>query len=338
MICVFATGFNFCLHLSAPCGRFFAGPPRGVLRFVLMDDVLAEFEDCLARHRTGSSHTRRAYLADLTQFVLFLRERSGGLKAGDGDLLRGADHHAVRAFLARCHGSASAATLMRKLASIRTLYRFLLRKGLVKANPAKLVATPKQRRKLPEFLSVDEAAGYVESAKPDTLLACRDRAILELFYASGLRVSELCGLNVGDADMSSRLVRVRGKGSKERIVPFGGKARVALADYLGRRMEMCGPGKECGSALFLNKSGGRISDRGVRLVVDRWALRAGLGRPIHPHVLRHTFATHLLMGGADIRGIQELLGHSSLSTTQRYTHVDLKWLMDVYDAAHPRAR
>jgi integrase/recombinase XerC len=225
-------------------------------------------------------------------------------------------------------------TIGRKLAAIRSFYRYLHLEGLVKANPARLVATPKIPKKLPNFLDIDEATTLMEVPKGLGFVYTRDKAILELLYSSGLRVSELVGLNIGDIDTrTSWVVRAQGKGKKERIVPVGQKAKEALEEYLIERALK----NKYAEAIFLNKEGERLTDRSIRRIVDRYQMQAGINRHISPHTLRHTFATHMLQSGADLRSIQEMLGHSSLSTTQKYTHTDLAYLMNVYDKSHPRA-
>ncbi len=233
-------------------------------------------------------------------------------------------------------------SLARKLSAVRSLYRFLVREGLAEANPARAVASPRRPKRLPEVLPEDEVAALVESPRLATPLERRDRAFLELLYGSGLRVSELTGLDLDDLDLWPRgWCGCWASGSKERIVPVGRPAVEAARRYLdeGRPVLAAGPDHaRAGAALFLNHRGGRLTSRSVARRLDRATLAAALPRHVHPHMLRHCFATHLLGNGADLRGIQELLGHASLSTTQRYTHLDWKRLAEVYDAAHPRAR
>ena len=224
--------------------------------------------------------------------------------------------------------------MSRALACLRSFFRFLYREGIVETNPARLVPNPKKGRPLPEFLSVEEAFDLVESPDGVGFRAARDRAALELLYGSGLRISELTNLRVDDIDLREGLLRVKGKGSKERLVPIGSKAREALKDYLVERALL----RSSSPYLFLNPKGRRMTERGLREVVYRQARKAGLAGRVSPHTLRHSFATHLLQSGADIRDIQELLGHSSISATQVYTHLDLGHLMDVYDRAHPLSR
>ena len=305
---------------------------------------LSRFDAFLANERRASPHTRKAYRTDLSQYAAFL--------AGRGESIVPSSPALVRAFLARAAGEAGAVTLGRKLSALRTFHRFLVREGLAESNPARPVKAPRRPKLLPEVLPEAEVAALVEAptsarrGAPDPL-ALRDRAMLELLYASGLRVAELVGLDLGDVDLGARLVRVLGKGRKERIVPFGAPAAAALSEWLerGRPAVLAGAtgarrsdALAKGLALFLNRDGGRLSARSTARRLDRWALAAGLPRHVHPHVLRHCFATHLLGNGADLRGIQELLGHASLSTTQRYAHLDWKRLAEVYDRAHPRAR
>jgi len=297
--------------------------------------ALERFLAHLEAERRASPHTLRAYRADLAQFAASLAEQ--GVAPAE------ATPAAVRAFLARAAGTAGPVSLARKLSALRALYRWLVRVGLAAANPARAVASPKQPRRLPEVLPEEEVAALVEAPGADGPLALRDRAALELLYASGLRVAELVGLDTGDLDLAQGLVRVMGKRRKERIVPVGRPAREALARYLAEARPglAARPGARGGRGrepLFLNHRGGRLTARSVARQLDRWVRAAGLPRHVHPHVLRHCFATHLLGNGADLRGIQELLGHASLSTTQRYTHLDWKRLADVYDRAHPRAR
>ncbi len=294
---------------------------------------LRRFDAYLATERRASAHTRRAYQVDLTQYAAYLAEAGERVVPSSPALVRG--------FLARQAGTAGAASLARKLSALRALYRFLVREGLAPGNPARAVASPKRPKRLPEVLPEEEVAALVEAPALATPLELRDRAFLELLYASGLRVSELTGLDLDDLDLAQGLVRVLGKRSKERIVPFGRKAAAAVGRYLdeARPVLAAGPSHAgAGAAVFLNFRGGRLTSRSVARRLDGWVLHSGLPRHVHPHVLRHCFATHLLGNGADLRGIQELLGHASLSTTQRYTHLDWKRLAAVYDQAHPRAR
>jgi integrase/recombinase XerC len=295
---------------------------------------IQRFVRYLEVERRASPHTLRAYVSDLGQYAAWLAEAREPLLPGSPT--------GIRAFLARAAAEAGATSLARKLSTLRSLYGFLVREGLAEHNPARAIASPKQPKRLPVVLPEQDAATLVEAPGAlATPLALRDRACLELLYGGGLRVAELVGLDVRHVDLGQRLVRVLGKRSKERIVPFGHPAAEALAAWLegGRPVLAAGPdhaGAE--AALFLNHRGGRITTRSIARRIDRWVLEAGLPRHVHPHVLRHSFATHLLSAGADLRGIQELLGHASLSTTQRYTHVDWRRLAAAYDDAHPRAK
>ncbi len=313
-----------------------------------MRDAIEGYLTHLRAERDASAHTLRNYRVDLTQFLGFLEERAGeGSRPGAEQV----DHLAIRGFLVRLHGARLAkASVARKLATLRSFFRFLCRQGRLTANPAELVLGPRLPVRTTPHLSVDEAfqllaaptaATSPKPRGPAAALRARDRAVLELFYASGLRIGELTALGIPDVDLQEGLVRVRGKGRKERIVPVGRQAREALQAYLDVRGGIPAPaarGPRDPEALFLNHRGGRLSIRGVSRLVLAYLLKSGLGKKITPHGLRHSFATHLLDAGADLRAIQELLGHARLSTTQRYTHVGLDKVMEVYDRAHPRAR
>ena len=286
-----------------------------------MTESIAAFLRALAVERGASAHTVRSYRTDLAQFQAFLARE--GLSRPDD-----VDGRTVRAVLASLHArKIDRVSVARKLAAVRSYLRFLVRQGVLTSNPARQVVAPRLPRKLVTFLPIDEAAALMDV--PGARV--RDHAILELLYASGLRVSELSGLDLADVDRAGGTVRVLGKGNKERIVPFGGAATTALEAYLGERGEQGGP-------LFRNARKGRLGVRSIHTIVRGRARAAGIVRRVSPHTLRHTFATHLLDAGGDLRLIQELLGHSRLSTTQRYTHVTTDQLMRVYDSAHPRAR
>ncbi len=289
--------------------------------------VIEEFAEYLRARRNASPHTLKAYLTDLDQFCEYLSTRNLAVEA--------VDHLAIRGFLATLHQTNAASSRARKLASIRALYSFLYKKGAVPQNPGRLVASPKKPKSLPKVVPIDDLLALLETPTRSDVLGLRDRAILEVLYGGGVRVSELCGLSVGDWDQGENVIRVLGKGRKERIVPLGSKAKQALLDYLARRSELTDSGER---AMFLNYAGGRLTTRSVARMIDQHVLACALTRHVHPHALRHSFATHLLDGGADLRAIQELLGHASLSTTQRYTEVSWDRLQAVYDQAHPRAR
>lgn len=294
---------------------------------------VARFLRFLRVERRASPQTLRAYASDVSRYAKYLSEVGSALVSSKPALVRG--------FLAREAATSGPATLGRKLSSVRSLYRFLVKEGAAGSNPARSVQAPRRPRRLPEVLPEAEVAVLVESPNSSAPLALRDRAFLELLYSSGLRVSELVGLDLSSLDLAEGLVRVVGKGGKERVVPVGSPARQALARWLedGRPQLHSRPeGSRAGQAVFLNCRGGRLSTRSVARRIERWVLASGMGRHVHPHVLRHCFATHLLANGADLRGIQEMLGHASLSTTQRYTQLDWKRLAEVYDQAHPRAR
>jgi len=291
------------------------------------------FARWLESERRASPHTLRAYLRDLAGY--------SGYLAAQGVPLVPSSPSAVRGWLGSEAGFSGPASLGRKLSSVRSFYRFLVKERIATSNPARSVQSPRNPRRLPEVLPEAEVAALLEAPEESDPLALRDRAFLELLYSSGLRVSELVGLDVGGVDLAEGLVRVLGKGRKERVVPVGRPAREALARWLeqGRPALRLGrDGSRAGEALFLNYRGGRLTPRSIARRIERWVRKAGLPRHVHPHVLRHCFATHLLGNGADLRGIQEMLGHASLSTTQRYTHLDWKRLAEVYDDAHPRAR
>jgi integrase/recombinase XerC len=296
----------------------------------LPPEVEAFLEHLRVRKRY-SPRTVEEYAADLAQFQAYLEDRKLALRA--------VESVAIRGFLSRLHGELSPASVARKLSAIRSLYRFLQQKGLVQSNPGSLVKSPKLPKQLPKVLPVDEVFALVETPRADTPLGARDRAILETLYGGGLRCSELVGLDLQDLDRQGGLVRVLGKGRKERIVPLGTKAREAIERWLEFRPRLLARPRpdQDPRALFLNYRGGRLTTRWVARTIDRWAKVCAIRRHVHPHALRHTFATHLLDAGADLRGIQELLGHASISTTQRYTHVTVEHLMAVYDKAHPRA-
>ncbi len=289
-----------------------------------MNDYIDKFIRYLEVERDVSAHTLRAYRKDLEDFFEYVKTEPDKIDMID-----------VRGFIAeQIKKGLNKTTAGRRLASVRSFFKFLCREGYIKSNPAKLVPNPKIPKLLPRFLSVDDVFSLVEKPEGIGFIPVRDKAILELLYSSGLRVSELSGLNIDDLNIKGNLIKIRGKGKKERIVPVGSKAIDAIKSYMIDRMLL----KSKDRALFLNRMGTRLTDRGVRRIVVKYAKALTINGQIGPHTLRHTFATHLLQGGADLRVIQELLGHSSLSTTQKYTHLDITHLMDIYDKAHPFAR
>jgi integrase/recombinase XerC len=294
---------------------------------------VADFIESL-RRKAASRHTTSNYESDLQQFAQFLVLRNANLES--------TDHVVLRDFLNHLYTDRhlSKSSVSRKLACLKTFFKFLVREGRLKANPAELISSPKVPRKLPALLGEGEAAAMVEMPQGTTLKAFRDRAILELLYASGLRVSELVGLNEDEVDMQQETVRVLGKGNKERIVPFGSFAARAIADYMEKKHAGGASKRDSKGAIpaFLSSRGTRINARDVQRLVARVRLGLKTTRRVTPHTLRHSFATHLLERGADLRSIQELLGHNSLSTTQKYTHVSIQHLKKEYDKAHPKAK
>ena len=299
------------------------------------ENLIHRFIDYLSIEKNASPHTCRNYLRDLEQFEGFLKG-SGTALSPEGEVaIEGVNRLAIRKYLSFLHRRNKKSSIARKLSTLRSFFKFLVREQILSTNPAKPVSTPKVEKLLPTVLTVDEAFRLVESpSREDQSIEAelRDRAILELLYSSGIRVSELVGLNLNRVDLDLGIVKVLGKGRKERIVPVGAKAIEALKAYLEVR-----GGVEEEAPLFVNLRGGRLTDRSVGRSVKKYARNSGIFRKISPHSLRHTFATHLLDAGADLREIQEMLGHVSLSTTQRYTHLSLGKLMEVYDKAHPRS-
>jgi integrase/recombinase XerC len=293
-----------------------------------MKKHIEKFLRYLEVQKDASAHTLRAYRKDLEEFSNFVKKEPGEIEMLD-----------VRGFVAgQIREGRQRTTAGRRLAAIRSFLRYLHKEGYLKANSAKLVSTPRTQKLLPKFLTVDDAFLLLEQPRGIGFIKARDRAILELLYSSGLRVSEVAGLNVDDINTKEGLVKVRGKGKKERVLPVGSKAVDAIKSYLVEKLLLKRKDNVISkrdAAMFLNKRGIRLSDRGVRRIVVKYAKMAGISGDIGPHTMRHTFASHLLQGGADLRVIQELLGHSSLSTTQKYTHLDIAHLMDIYDKAHP---
>jgi integrase/recombinase XerC len=310
-----------------------------------MREELRAFIEYLRLNQNASPHTARAYESDLDQFFAYLAaaRKKPGPKLSPADL----DPTSVSGFLADLHRRGnSRASAARKLASLRTFFRYLRREGLIEDDPAALVGTPKREKKLPAHLAEQEMSRLLETPDLSTPFGRRDRAILELFYASGLRLSELVGLDLDDVNLSGRVVRVLGKGGKERLVPFNKAAAEAIRAWLRDFEALTLNGSEAGGRagrlaarrpLFVNYRGGRLSTRSVDRLVRRYVARCSTRFGISPHALRHSFATHLLQRGADLRAIQELLGHARLSTTQRYTHVNATQLIDAYKKAHPRS-
>ena len=298
---------------------------------------LREFLDHLRLNRNASAHTVAAYGGDITRFLAFTADQLQRplAKLAPGDI----DPSAVRAYMGELYRERlSRASVARKLSALRTFARFMRREGWIDADPVALAAAPRREQKVPAHLTVDEMTRLLGMPDASDPLGRRDRAILELFYASGLRLSELVGLDLEDVNLSGRMVRVLGKGSKERIVPFNTSAEKALRAWLRDRAPLSARTTAQAEALFVNSRGGRLTGRSVQRLVARYVAGCSTRFGISPHALRHSFATHLLQYGADLRAIQELLGHVQLSTTQRYTHVNAAQLLEVYRKAHPRAR
>jgi integrase/recombinase XerC len=313
-----------------------------------MKDHVAAFLDHLALNENASAHTVRAYDSDLSQFLVFLAAHTGRRRPDLTPLAF--DHQNIRAFLGELNKRGNTrSSAARKLAAIRAFGRYLRREGIVEGDPAALVGTPKREHRLPAHLGESEMTRLLEMPDVAEPLGRRDRAILELFYASGLRLSELVGLDVDDVNLSGRVVRVLGKGGKERIVPFNRTTEASLRAWLKDWEELADrgslaagrgsrvAGRKTAEPLFLNYQGRRLSTRSVDRLVRKYVAACSTRFGISPHALRHSFATHLLERGADLRAIQELLGHARLSTTQRYTHVNAAQLIDAYKKAHPKA-
>jgi integrase/recombinase XerC len=304
----------------------------------MLEEYLQQFLQHLRYERNVSQHTLRNYSSDLEQFRehLFRIDRRTDVPVSD------IDHLTIREWMAELHADNRKKTsIARKLASLRTFFQFLVREGVLETNPAKLVATPRVERKLPNHLSMEDAVRFIETPDLNTDLGKRDRAILEFLYATGMRVGELVGLNLKDIDFREKLVRVTGKRKKQRILPFGEPSLQALMYYLNETrptfLQNCPPAERDEQAVFLNYQGTRITTRSVGRMVDKYIKLCADIHDISPHSLRHSFATHLLDSGADLRDIQELLGHARLSTTQIYTQVSMEKLIEVYDRAHPKA-
>ncbi|VEN73102.1 Tyrosine recombinase XerC [Candidatus Desulfarcum epimagneticum] len=297
-----------------------------------------DFIRSLESEKGGSPHTRRAYESDLTGFLSFLDRHLGrkpekepglSIRPGEADIL------AIRAYLGFLSGKGKKSTTARKLSAVRSFFKYLVRMRILEESPADTVRSPKQDRPIPFYLTVDDMFRLLDSESGDDFLGRRNRAMFETLYSTGIRVSEMAGMNVSDADFDQGLVRVAGKGGKDRIVPIGKRALSSLSAYLEKRAEKAGAGASHGDPLFVNRRMGRLSTRSVARILKQTAARCGMPGPVSPHALRHSFATHLLDSGADLRAVQELLGHESLSTTQKYTHVSMDKLMEIYDKAHP---
>lgn len=304
------------------------------------ENFIHSFLESLATEKGFSVHTCRAYQHDLQEFFSFLNPDPGMRKehapASESVDPLHVDGLMIRRYLGYLYQKNSKATVARKLSAIRSFFKFLIRRGVLEINPAEMIHTPKQDKAIPSYLPVDEMFRLLDSIQADSLLGLRNRAIFETLYSSGLRVSELAGMNTSDLNFSAALVRVFGKGGKHRMVPIGQKALKAVEAYRIQLQREAGIGLNDTGPLFLNKNHARLSTRSIARILKKLVDDCGLISPVSPHALRHTFATHMLDAGADLRTIQELLGHKSLATTQKYTHVSIDRLMETYDKAHPR--
>lgn len=298
-------------------------------RHTIVERAVSDF----LRHlyeRNSSPHTIKAYTGDLHSFSAYAGAR--GWKE--------IDHIAIRGFLSQLYEKGLTKTsVARSLAAVRSLYRWLAREGIVEQNPAKLVATPKLPKKLPRVPTIEEMNSVLDGQMPETAaFPERDRLMLELLYGCGIRNSELTGINLDDIRLSAEAILIRGKGKKERYVPFGETAKRALGAYLAARQKLLAETRRTTNALLVNQRGGRLTTRSVGRIIKQIAVAKGLSPDVHPHTLRHAFGTHMLEEGADLRAIQELLGHARLATTQRYTQLSMKHVLAVYDQTHPRAK
>lgn len=305
--------------------------------------LLARYEVFLRVEQNLSTHTQRNYLSDVAQFFAFVERPTP--RANPRPLgIQQIDHHLIQAFLSSLYRAHTKSSIGRKLSALKSFFRFLVREGELQRDPSLQLASPKKDHPLPSYLPVDEMFRLLDAPPPDSAAGLRARAMLEVLYSCGLRVSELVSLDWDDVDDNLEVIRVQGKGNTERVVPIGRRALDSLARYRAQIPSLLTPKKRGDSprppscpAVFLNRRGGRLTTRSVARSVADYARACGISLKTSPHALRHSFATHLLEAGADLRAIQELLGHASLSTTQKYTHVNLDHLMEVYDKAHPRA-
>jgi integrase/recombinase XerC len=302
-------------------------------------DALRSFVAALPAEKGYSLHTCRAYACDLEEFLRYLDENgdSGPHRSAAGTLGPGAVTAVmIRGYLGYLHLKNQKSSIARKLSTLRSFFKFLVKKGLIESNPMEGILTPKREKNLPVHLSVDAVFRLLDSIETDSVQTARNRAIFETLYSCGIRVSELAGLNMYDLDAATGTLKVLGKGSKERLVPIGAKALECIAAYRQMLQAQAGIGTTSNGPLFLNLRGKRLTTRSIARILKKIATACGILTPVSPHTLRHTFATHMLDAGADLRSVQELLGHQNLSTTQKYTHVSIDRLMDTYDRAHPR--
>jgi integrase/recombinase XerC len=300
----------------------------------MLAPYIKQFEQYLQVEKNASEHTCRNYLLDLREFDSFITQKASSSVSGVEQI----SNLTIRGYMGQLAKNNKKSSQARKLSALRTFFRFLIKQGVIIDNPASVVRTPKQDKYLPQHLTVDEAFALLDSVPASDPAHARDRAILEVLYSTGIRVSELVGLNRNDLELNLGIIKVCGKGRKERIVPIGKKAIAALNHYLQKSESLLPEGQRGNIPVFLNSRAGRLTARSVGRLTDKYVKHCGLQRNISPHSIRHSFATHLLNAGADLRAIQELLGHVNLSTTQRYTHLNIDKLMEVYDRAHPRSR
>jgi len=300
--------------------------------YSVMQDVVALYLDYLQHNKRASAHTLTAYARDLEDLVSWL------LRKTDVKFWTELDHRDLRSFLASLHGSRQASSIARTMSAVRSFLKYCVRDGHIKSSPADLIISPKVPKHLPNGLSVDEAFTLCDEPVKASKLSLRDDAIVELLYATGMRVSEAVSLNIASVDLRTKVVTVVGKGDKERIIPFHDRCRDKLTLWLNERLARFPIESLAEAPFFLGAGGQRINDRVVRKVLERYGLSLGVTGSLHPHRFRHAFGTHLLESGADLRTIQEFLGHASIATTQQYTHVNLSHLMKVYDTAHPHAK
>ncbi|MBC8419771.1 MAG: tyrosine recombinase XerC [Proteobacteria bacterium] len=307
----------------------------------MLQNGIELFMAYLRDQRSYSQHTVRNYRNDLKQFSEFLTSKgySSHKESKDDFRVEAIDALTIRRYVGDLYGRLRRTSIARKLSAVRSLFLFLEKQGLVKGNPAADIATPKLEKYVPTYLPVDDVFRLLERPDREKPLGLRDLAILEVLYSCGIRVGELEGLNISSVDFDERLVKVIGKGNRERVVPIGRQALLAVRNYLDaiHQIRRKKGGVSQDSPLFINFQGGRLSARSVGRIIKKYVKETGLTSEISPHSIRHTFATHLLDGGADLRSVQELLGHASLTSTQKYTHVSLDRLMEVYDNAHPRS-
>jgi len=307
---------------------------------LILNNLIRLFIESLSSEKGYSANTSRAYLHDLNEFVSFIINNrfSGKENQQDKDKLRVDEVESlmIRSYLGYLHKRNKKVTIARKISVLRSFFRYLVKHDIIPDNPADLILTPKQEKVIPIYLTVDDMFRLLDSLKTNSLSGLRNRAIFETLYSSGIRISELVGLNVFDIDVTEYVIRILGKGNRERIVPIGKKAVDAIKAYRERLRTKEGIRTDKNGPIFLNMKNDRLTARSIARILEKAAKECGLSIPVSPHSLRHTFATHMLDGGADLRVVQELLGHKSLSTTQKYTHVSIDRLMETYDKAHPR--